>query len=55
MANILDNLVGPEGAKFDVTIRLGKQTQMELFGIVLGAIVVGMILNFALHKLLKTA
>ncbi len=49
--SILDKLVGEEGAKFDVTVSLGRQTQLELFGIVLAAIIVGMLLNVAFSKL----
>ena len=49
---LLNNLVGEDGAKFDVTVSLGRQTLLELFGIVLSAILIGMVVHFALSKLI---
>lgn len=53
LQKLYDSLVGDDGAKFDVNVKLGKQTILELFGIVLSAILIGMILNVALQKLIK--
>ena len=51
--SVIDKLIGDDGLKFDTTVELGKDTLWSVFGVVLGAIICGIILQTVVKSLLK--
>jgi hypothetical protein len=47
------NLIGEDGLKFDTNVELGRDTLWSMFGVVLGAIICGIVLQAIVKTLIK--
>lgn len=50
--NIVNNLIGEEGAKFDITVDLSRQTMVELFSALLLVSIIAVAIHIVVSKIL---